>query len=102
MQITRSSADSATSKGPAEWFTGDVYIDPLAVWAPPSRAQANLVLGRARQRRGVDRRRRRHQPGVGSHPQCPCVSSNPPRRSEPGRAGRQIRAQLTAWARPNY
>src|ERR687897_1556917 len=28
MQITRSSLD--TQKGPADWFTGDVYIDPVA------------------------------------------------------------------------
>jgi quercetin dioxygenase-like cupin family protein len=30
MKITRSS-DEATSKGPADWFTGEVYIDTLAV-----------------------------------------------------------------------
>ena len=29
MQITRSSVD--TAKGAAEWFTGDVYIDAVAV-----------------------------------------------------------------------
>ncbi len=29
MQITRSSID--TTKGPADWFTGDVYIDAMAV-----------------------------------------------------------------------
>ena len=29
MQITRSGID--TFKGPAEWFTGDVYIDAAAV-----------------------------------------------------------------------
>jgi hypothetical protein len=28
MQITRSSID--TAKGPADWFTGDVYIDSVA------------------------------------------------------------------------
>ena len=28
MQITRSSID--TQKGPADWFTGDVYIDAIA------------------------------------------------------------------------
>jgi len=28
MQITRSSID--TQKGPADWFTGDVYIDAVA------------------------------------------------------------------------
>lgn len=43
MQITSSSTDVATSKGPAEWFTGDVYIDPVASSPAPSRVQANLV-----------------------------------------------------------
>ena len=36
MQITRSSIE--TAKGPAEWFTGDVYLDVVAVPAPPARA----------------------------------------------------------------
>ena len=43
MQITPSSTEGATSKGSADWFTGDVYIDPVAVSTAPSRAQANLV-----------------------------------------------------------
>ena len=45
MQITHSSADAstATTKGPAQWFTGDVYIDPVAASPAPSRVQANLV-----------------------------------------------------------
>jgi quercetin dioxygenase-like cupin family protein len=45
MQITRSSAEgtNATTKGPAEWFTGDVYIDPVAASPAPSRVLANLV-----------------------------------------------------------
>ena len=34
MQITRSSID--TAKGPADWFTGDVYIDAVAAAPPPS------------------------------------------------------------------
>src|ERR1700733_5928048 len=41
MQITRSTAD--TAKGPADWFTGDVYIDAVAATNAPARAQANLV-----------------------------------------------------------
>ena len=41
MQITRSSI--ATAKGPADWFTGDVYIDSAAAGPPPSRVTANLV-----------------------------------------------------------
>ena len=34
MQITRSSID--TTKGPADWFTGDVYVDPVAAPAGTS------------------------------------------------------------------
>ena len=34
MQITRSSID--TQKGPADWFTGDVYIDAVAAPAASS------------------------------------------------------------------
>lgn len=41
MQITRSTID--TAKGPADWFTGDVYIDSVAAAPPPSRMTANLV-----------------------------------------------------------
>ncbi|MEU9263735.1 cupin domain-containing protein [Streptomyces sp. NPDC048212] len=41
MQITRSSID--TIKGPADWFTGDVYIDAVAAAPAPSRVTANLV-----------------------------------------------------------
>ncbi len=41
MQITRSSI--ATAKGPADWFTGDVWIDAVAAAAPPSRLNAALV-----------------------------------------------------------
>ena len=41
MKITRSSID--TAKGPADWFTGDVYIDAVAAATAPARAQANLV-----------------------------------------------------------
>jgi quercetin dioxygenase-like cupin family protein len=41
MEITRSSID--TVKGPADWFTGDVYIDAIAAAPAPARVQANLV-----------------------------------------------------------
>jgi quercetin dioxygenase-like cupin family protein len=41
VQITPSSI--STAKGPAEWFTGDVYIDAVAAAPAPSRVQANLV-----------------------------------------------------------
>ena len=41
MQITRNGADS--SPGPADWFTGAVYIDAIASPAAPSRAAAAAV-----------------------------------------------------------
>jgi quercetin dioxygenase-like cupin family protein len=41
MQITRSSLE--TARGPAEWFTGDVYIDTVAAPSPPSRHAAASV-----------------------------------------------------------
>ena len=41
MEITRSSVD--TAKGPADWFTGDVYIDAVAAAPAPARVLANLV-----------------------------------------------------------
>ena len=41
MKLTRSGID--TAKGPEDWFTGDVYIDPVAAASAPGRVQANLV-----------------------------------------------------------
>jgi quercetin dioxygenase-like cupin family protein len=41
MQITRSSVE--TQKGPADWFTGDVYIDAVAAPAGSSTFGAALV-----------------------------------------------------------
>jgi len=41
MEITRSSID--TTKGPADWFTGDVYIDTIAAPSGPSTVSAALV-----------------------------------------------------------
>jgi quercetin dioxygenase-like cupin family protein len=41
MQITRNSLDS--NAGPADWFTGTVFIDPIATPAPPSRLTASSV-----------------------------------------------------------
>src|SRR5437763_44788 len=41
MEITRSGLE--TIKGPDTWFTGDVYIDPVAAAPAPGRVQANLV-----------------------------------------------------------
>ena len=41
MEITRNSLD--TNPGPAEWFTGTVYIDTIAAPSRPSRVGAALV-----------------------------------------------------------
>ena len=41
MQITRSSIE--TQKGPADWFTGDVYIDAVAAPAGTATVAAALV-----------------------------------------------------------
>jgi quercetin dioxygenase-like cupin family protein len=41
MQISRNTND--TNPGPAEWFTGNVYIDAVAVPAASSRTAASLV-----------------------------------------------------------
>ena len=43
MEITPSSSTTPTGKGPADWFTGDVYIDPVASAAAPGRVTASLV-----------------------------------------------------------
>ena len=41
MKITRNS--TATARGPAEWFTGTVYIDPVATPSANSRLNASNV-----------------------------------------------------------
>ena len=41
MQITRNGID--TNPGPSEWFSGTVYIDPVAAAPPPSRVMASSV-----------------------------------------------------------
>ncbi|HEV8635082.1 MAG TPA: cupin domain-containing protein [Chloroflexota bacterium] len=41
MQITRNTVQTGT--GPREWFTGAVYVDPVAVPAGPSRLGAASV-----------------------------------------------------------
>jgi quercetin dioxygenase-like cupin family protein len=41
MQLTRNSID--TTPGPADWFTGTVYIDAVASPSGPSRASASNV-----------------------------------------------------------
>ena len=32
-----------TAKGPAEWFTGDVFLDPIARGEEPSRVRVSAV-----------------------------------------------------------
>jgi quercetin dioxygenase-like cupin family protein len=41
MKVTRNSI--GTTKGPTEWFTGAVYIDPVAIPADGSRLNASSV-----------------------------------------------------------
>ena len=41
MQITRNSL--GTNTGPADWFTGTVYVDPVATASAPSRLTASSV-----------------------------------------------------------
>jgi quercetin dioxygenase-like cupin family protein len=41
MQITRSTLE--TTKGPSDWFAGDVYLDPVAAPAGSSRVTATCV-----------------------------------------------------------
>ena len=41
MKITKNTVESAT--GPREWFTGVVYVDPVATPAGPSRLSASSV-----------------------------------------------------------
>jgi len=41
MQITRNTLD--TVRGPSDWFTGDVYLDPVAMPAASSRLSATCV-----------------------------------------------------------
>jgi quercetin dioxygenase-like cupin family protein len=41
MQMTRNSLK--TNAGPSDWFTGTVYIDPIAAPSPPSRTGAASV-----------------------------------------------------------
>jgi quercetin dioxygenase-like cupin family protein len=41
MEITR--AGAPTNSGPSDWFTGAVYLDPIAVPSGPSRLSATSV-----------------------------------------------------------
>ena len=42
MHITRNSLD--TNPGPADWFTGSVFVDPIAGPPAPARASAAACL----------------------------------------------------------
>jgi len=42
MKLTRSGTID-TAKGPADWFTGDVYLDRVEGPEPPARVQAAIV-----------------------------------------------------------
>jgi quercetin dioxygenase-like cupin family protein len=41
MEVTRNNRD--TTKGPSDWFTGDVYVDPVAAPSQGSRLNASNV-----------------------------------------------------------
>jgi quercetin dioxygenase-like cupin family protein len=41
MEITRNSLD--TKQGPGDWFTGVVFMDPIATPAPPAQVAATVV-----------------------------------------------------------
>jgi quercetin dioxygenase-like cupin family protein len=41
MNITRN--ETPTASGPTDWFTGDVYVDPIATASAPSRVNAAHV-----------------------------------------------------------
>ena len=43
MQTIKRSGSQPSAKGPAEWFTGDVRVDPLFSATEPSRVSAALV-----------------------------------------------------------
>jgi hypothetical protein len=47
----------STTKGPAEWFTGDVFIDPIARGEEPSRVQVSAVRFMPADRSGTQGRR---------------------------------------------
>ena len=43
MQITRNTNENATAPGPSAWFTGAVYVDPVAVPSHGARINASNV-----------------------------------------------------------
>ena len=59
MQITRNALD--TNPGPADWFTGEVFIDMIAAAAPVGAAAVHFTPG-ARTAEGVGRCQREGGP----------------------------------------
>ena len=52
--VIKRSGSQPSGKGPAEWFTGSVRIDPLFQVPEPARARgASVTSSRARGRRGI-------------------------------------------------
>ena len=43
MQILPTAPEAGTAKGPADWFTGDVWFDVVAAPPAPSRLRVNAV-----------------------------------------------------------
>ena len=96
MQITRSSLH--TAKGPADWFTGDVYIDAVAAAPAPSRVH--------RQPRALHARRPHSlapapigADGVRHRGRRPVPAAGRPGRGDPPRRPRPVRGRRGALAR---
>jgi hypothetical protein len=95
MQITQSSID--TQKGPADWFTGDVYIDAVAAPAGSSTfAAANVHFTPGAHRLA-------HPPprpdDLLHRGRRPLPARRPPRRGHPSRRPRLLRARREPLAR---
>src|SRR6478672_4631400 len=86
MEITRNSIE--TGRGPAEWFTGAVYIDAVATPSGDSRLRANS-LAHAPQRADDLRPRGR----------WPRAAPRRPGRGDPSGRPRVLRARRRALAR---
>ena len=64
MEISRNGS-RPSGKGPAEWFTGDIRIDPLFQADEPARVAGASVTFEPGAHRRTGRRSRRHQAGGG-------------------------------------
>jgi hypothetical protein len=99
MQITRNSID--TQKGPADWLTGDVYIDAVAAPAASSTIAAATVHFRAWRAHRLahpsarpDDLRRRKASG------CASAKAGRSRRSAPATASSTCQGRATGMALP--